>query len=154
MMVRRVGYGFGTKLLPQANCLRAFLGDSTEEAECVYELRCNLDDMTGEELGFLRKRLERANALDVTMIPVQMKKGRPGILLECLCAPSQREELCRQILRYSTTAGVRYALWQRDTLAVSYREHPTPFGPVREKCYTGFGVEKSKYEYDDLASAA
>lgn len=151
MTVEAVGYGFGTKELPQANCLRAFLGDSVET---VYELRCNLDDMTGEELSFLREKLEQAHALDVTMIPVQMKKGRPGILLECLCRESQREDLCRLILRHSTTAGVRYAPWMRETLTVSFTQHDTPYGTIREKRYAGCGIRKSKPEYDDLAAAA
>ncbi len=154
MTVHAIGYGFGTKELPQANCLRAFLGDTENPTDSVYELRCNLDDMTGEELGFLRQRLEEAGALDVTMIPVQMKKGRPGILLTCLCRQAQRETLCHMVLAHSTTAGVRYALWQRDTLEVSYRTRSTAYGPVREKQYAGFGIQKAKLEYEDLAAIA
>lgn len=152
MTVEATGYGFGTKELPQANCLRIFLGETAEKSDSVYEIRCNLDDMTGEELGLLREKLEASQALDVTMIPVQMKKGRPGILLECLCRPEDRERLCTLILRHSSTAGVRYSLWDREILNVSFTERETPWGTVREKQYSGFGIKKTKPEYEDLAA--
>lgn len=154
MTVEKTGYGFGSRVLEQANCLRAFLGQTRQEPDAVYELRCNLDDMTGESLGYLREVLEQAGALDVSYVPVQMKKNRPGILLECLCRPADRERMRDLILRHSTTAGVRYSLWNRDVMEVSCTERETPAGTIREKRYSGFGITKTKPEYEDRAAIA
>ena len=154
------GYGCGTKDFPRANCLRAFLLDTAESAQgpndTVTELRANIDDMTGEDLGFAAERLLAAGALDVSYIPLQMKKGRPGVLLLCLCRPEDGDRLAAEILCHTTTFGVRRVDCARYALAVDRNAPPveTEWGPVRRKAGTGYGVEKSKPEYEDLAAAA
>ena len=154
------GYGCGTKDFPRANCLRAFLLDTAGSAQgpndTVTELRANIDDMTGEDLGFAAERLLAAGALDVSYIPLQMKKGRPGVLLLCLCRPEDGDRLAAEILRHTTTFGVRRVDCARYALAVDRNAPPveTEWGPVRRKAGTGYGVEKSKPEYEDLAAAA
>ena len=83
-----IGYGMGKKDFPQANCVRAILGEAGEETgDGVLELRCNLDDQTPEEIGFALERLQEAGALDVWTQPIGMKKARPGTLLCVLCRP-------------------------------------------------------------------
>ena len=154
------GYGCGTKDFPRANCLRAFLLDTAGSAQgpndTVTELRANIDDMTGEDLGFAAERLLAAGALDVSYIPLQMKKGRPGVLLLCLCRPEDGDRLAAEILRHTATFGVRRVDCARYALAVDRNAPPveTEWGPVRRKAGTGYGVEKSKPEYEDLAAAA
>ncbi len=152
------GYGCGTKDFPRANCLRAFLLETAERAggpnDTVTELRANIDDMTGEALGFAMERLLAAGALDVSYVPLQMKKDRPGALLLCLCRPGDADRLAGEILRHTTTFGVRRTDCQRYALAVEKESVETALGPVVRKTGSGYGVTKSKPEYEDLAAAA
>ena len=151
----RIGYGFGSRQFDRPNCLRAFLGETDDApADEVYEIRCNLDDCTGEDLAFARERLEELGALDVTVLPAMMKKNRPGFLLCCLCRPADLPRVTETLLRHTTTGGVRYAPWRRTVLETSVTERETPYGLVREKRYRGSSIDKRKPEYEDLAAAA
>ena len=154
MATQAVGYGMGKKDFPRANCLRVLLGDTQQPGEEILELRCNLDDMTGEALGFAQEQLLEAGALDVFTTAIGMKKCRPGILLTVLCRESDREKLVQCLFRHTTTLGIRETLCQRHTLA-RYVEHvETPWGQVRKKVSTGQGIYREKYEYEDLARLA
>ena len=93
MRVESCGYGMGKKEFPRLNALRAFWGESEGGTEELLELSCNLDDMTGEEIGFALSALLEAGALDAWTIPIGMKKSRPGVLLGCLCREERREAL-------------------------------------------------------------
>ena len=152
------GYGCGTKDFPRANCLRAFLLDTAGTAEgpndAVTELKANIDDMTGEALGYAMDRLLEAGALDVSYAPVYMKKDRPGVILTCLCRPSDADRLAREILRHTSTFGVRRTDCPRYAMAVSSETAETPYGPVPRKTGTGYGLTKSKPEYEAAAKAA
>lgn len=152
------GYGCGTKDFQRANCVRAFLLDTAAEAAgpngAVTELRANLDDMTGEALGFAMERLLEAGALDVSYVPLQMKKNRPGVLLLCLCRPADADRLAREILVHTSTFGVRRTDCSRYTLAAEKETVETAFGPIPCKTGSGYGVTKRKPEYEDAAAAA
>ena len=154
MATQAVGYGMGKKDFLRANCLRVLLGDTQQPGEEILELRCNLDDMTGEALGFAQERLLEAGALDVFTTAIGMKKCRPGILLTVLCRESDREKLVQCLFRYTTTLGIRETLCQRHTLTRRTEQVQTPWGPVRRKVSTGEGVHREKYEYEDLARLA
>ena len=157
-VVRGCGYGCGTKDFPRANCLRAFWLDTAETGagpnDTVTELKANIDDMTGEELGQAMEALLEAGALDVSYVPLQMKKHRPGALLLCLCRPAEAHRLAREILRLTSTFGVRRTDCPRYALAVTRDEVETPLGTVARKTGTGWGIVKSKPEYADLAAIA
>ena len=71
----------------------------------IYELSCNLDDMTGEELGFAMEVLLSAGALDVYTLPIGMKKNRPGVMLNVLCRPEKREELVRLLFLHTVISS-------------------------------------------------
>ena len=152
------GHGCGTKDFPRANCLRAFLLEEAAATEgpndAVTELKANIDDMTGEALGFAMEALLAAGALDVSYAPVQMKKNRPGVVLTCLCRPHEADRLAREILRHTATFGVRRADFARYALDVTMETADTPYGPIRRKTGRGYGVEKRKAEYEDCARAA
>ena len=107
MTVNTVGYGMGTKEFDTANCLRAFWGETENTDNQVWELNCNLDDMTAESIAFAMEVLLRAGALDVWAAPITMKKSRLGTLLTVLCRPANREEMAALLLRHTTTIGVR-----------------------------------------------
>lgn len=154
MTVTAVGYGMGKKDFSRPNCLRAMVGTSTETAERIWELSCNIDDMTGEEMGFATEQLLAQGALDVFTTPVYMKKNRPGIVLTALCREETKEEILRAIFRYTTTLGIREISCGRHTLHRQELQEETPWGIVRKKVSHGYGTHKEKYEYEDLASIA
>lgn len=154
MATQAVGYGMGKKDFPRANCLRVLLGDTQQPGEEILELRCNLDDMTGEALGFAQERLLEVGALDVFTTAIGMKKCRPGILLTVLCRESDREKLVQCLFRHTTTLGIRETFCQRHTLARHVEQVETPWGQVRKKVSTGQGIYREKYEYEDLARLA
>lgn len=154
MTVDAVGYGMGKKDFAAANCLRILLGHEAEEEDAVVELRCNLDDMTGEEIGFATELLMAEGALDVFTTPIGMKKNRPGVLLTVLCKSKHRESMVRQLFRCTTTLGIREESCRRYTLERRTETTETPYGPLRRKIASGYGVERRKPEYEDLARIA
>lgn len=154
MQTEQIGYGFGKKQFERLNAVRAFLGETQDAPEQIVELVCNVDDMTGEELGFAQEVLLEAGAREVFTVPVTMKKSRPGVMLVCLCTESQRQEMLGLIFRHTSTIGVRTHLCERFTLERNVNEQQTKYGAVRTKTVCGFGVTKSKPEYDDLAMIA
>ena len=154
MVTDAIGYGMGKKDFPAANCVRAMLGHTDDQTDTVAELSCNLDDMTPEEIGFAMERLLEAGALDVFTTPIGMKKNRPGIMLTVLCKPELKEELVQQLFRHTTTLGIRENQLHRYTLTRRTETLDTPYGPVRQKISSGYGVERSKPEYDDLTKIA
>ena len=154
MTLDAVGYGMGKKDFAVANCLRALLGHGAEGEDTVVELRCNLDDMTGEEIGFATEQLMAEGALDVFTTPIGMKKNRPGILLTVLCKPEHRETMVRQLFRCTTTLGIREESCRRYTLERRTETTETPWGTLRRKVASGYGAERQKPEYEDLARIA
>lgn len=154
MTVEKIGYGMGTKDFPAANCVRAMLGSTDDSRDSITELSCNLDDMTGEELGFAMEQLLEGGALDVYTTAISMKKNRPATMLTVLCRAEQKEEMVRLIFRHTTTLGIREAEFTRYTLQRHMESVETPYGPVRKKVVSGYGVSRSKLEYEDLAKIA
>ena len=154
MRVQRVGYGMGKKDFEVANCVRAMLGETGDGADSVYELNCNIDDMTAETIGFAVEKIREAGAVEVFTTAVMMKKNRPGILLSCMCREQQREALLRLLFRHTTTLGVREYRCARYALRRGERTLQTAYGPVRFKDAQGWDVCRSKPEYDDLARIA
>ena len=120
----------------------------------ILELACNLDDMTGEEIGFAMERLLEAGALDVYTQSITMKKSRPAVILTALIRPSDKEEMTELLFRYTTTIGVRCRSWERAVLQRETVTRQTPWGPVQVKHCSGYGCEKEKAEFEDLARIA
>ena len=154
MRLEKLGSGLGTKTFDRPNCLRAFLGEAEDASDRVLELQCNLDDMTGEEIAFASERLLEAGALDVWTQAIQMKKGRPGVLLGVLCRPDRREELLRCLFLHTSTLGVRESEKRRAVLDREERCEDGPLGPVRVKRVSGWGTLREKTEYEDLRRLA
>lgn len=154
MRTRAIGYGMGKKDFPQANCVRAMLGDSEDRTDSVTELSCNVDDMTAEAIGFAMERLFAGGALEVYTVPIGMKKSRPGTLLRVMCREPDREAMLALLFRHTTTLGVRETVTRRYVLDRKLETLETPCGPVRRKVSSGYGVRREKYEYDDLARIA
>ncbi|WP_346663155.1 nickel pincer cofactor biosynthesis protein LarC [uncultured Merdimonas sp.] len=161
-----VGIGIGTKEFPQANCVRVFLGESRESEAAgmeagetgvngrITELICNLDDMTPEALSYACGRLLEAGALDVYTLPGTMKKGRPGHVLTVLCEEGNEEEMVRKIFRETATNGVRARRCEKYFLKPGVEKVSMPWGEVRIKTASGYGVTHKKPEYEDVAKIA
>jgi hypothetical protein len=154
MKVKKIGYGLGTKDFETANCVRAFLGETPDKKERVTELVCNIDDMSGERIGFAINRLYYGGALEVFTTPVGMKKNRPGVLLTCICTEDKREEMLKLIFKHTTTIGVRENISNRYVLGRKEETVQTNYGEVRVKKSSGYGVTRVKAEYDDLEKIA
>lgn len=154
LRVECAGCGTGKKNFETANVVRVLLGETEAECEQIVELACNLDDMTPEELGFTMEELFRLGALDVYFTNIGMKKSRPGVMLTCMCRSDKRDEMLRCIFKHTTTLGVREYVCNRYNLTRSIDTVQTEYGAVRIKTATGYGVKRSKAEYDDLAKLA
>ena len=154
MKVQAIGYGMGKKDFPRANCVRALLGETEAPIDAIVELRCNVDDMTGEAVGFALELLLENGALDAFTLPIGMKKSRPGVLITVLCREEKKEAMVHLLLKHTTTLGVREFPCRRYALSRTMEVVNTPFGPVRKKVSSGYGVRREKLEYDDLAKIA
>lgn len=153
LTLKKIGYGVGKKDLSAANCVRALLGETAEEEE-ILELSCNLDDMTPEDIGYARDVLLEHGALDAYTIPLGMKKGRPGVMLNCLCKSGDKAVLLQQIFTHTTTLGIRELRYQRYKLKYYQEIIRTPLGEVSIKKASGYGVKRSKPEYEDIKKIA
>lgn len=136
MMVNYIGYGVGQRVLKdRPNLLRILIGDEQAEQETdnVVILETNLDDTSPEVLGFLMERLFDSGALDVVFFPVQMKKNRPGIQMQVMGSPENRERLTEIIFSESSSLGVRFRFSQRVVLRRSESEVDSPWGRIKVK---------------------
>lgn len=156
MIVSASGYGTGTKDFPQANVVRAMLGESNTDVrtEEIYEYTCNIDDMTGEEIGFAMDVLFDAGALDVYYSSIGMKKCRPGIKLTCMCKKSQKEQIIKCLFEHTSTLGIREAVYSRYTMEREIVTKELLYGTAHVKKARGYSTEKEKLEFDDIAKIA
>ncbi|MGO9229231.1 MAG: nickel pincer cofactor biosynthesis protein LarC [Bryobacteraceae bacterium] len=148
MKVVRAGYGAGSKDFPrQANVLRAILGEPTgaEEALTVCVLEANIDDSNPQVLAYATDRLWDFGALDVSLEPIIMKKGRPGHLLRVIAKPEHREAIAQLIFAETSTIGLRTYAAERRVQARKLREVETQYGKVRVKV-TSEGYFSPEYE--------
>jgi hypothetical protein len=158
MTSSRVGYGAGHKVIPDLpNAVRLSLVEESAPPgqDTVAELRCQLDDITGEHLAALVDELLAAGAKDVYLVPVLMKKGRPGHELTVLAAPDDQARLTALVLTRSTTIGVRHQLLARQVLprrtaAVTVDGHSIALKVVT----LPDGSERAKPEADAVQAAA
>ncbi|MBS0158988.1 MAG: nickel pincer cofactor biosynthesis protein LarC [Nitrospira sp.] len=159
MQVRRVGYGAGTADPAQwANVLRVFIGDAPASGvavETIVELHTNLDDLNPQVYETVFERLFAAGAVDATLAPVTMKKGRPGTVLSVL-APREQVEAVLAVLFSDTTAlGVRTQDVQRRVLPRRFASVQVQGGDVRIKVADHQpGRSKAAPEYDDCKRIA
>ncbi len=153
------GFGAGTKdFKDRANALRLILADAagaSGAAERLVVLAADVDDATGEELAAVADRLRDAGALDVTLLQTLMKKGRPGTRLEVLSAATRADALEAQLLRESTTIGVRRYEVSRSALPREASEVQVEGQRIALKVVRlPDGSTRAKPEFEDLQRAA
>ena len=158
MLIGKIGYGVGTRDLEERpNLLRVILGelDSEHHKDSVMVVETNIDDMNPEIFGFVMERLFEDGALDVTWIPVFMKKSRPGTMIQVICKETDRDALVSRILSETTATGVRYYPAERTKLPRKVKEVTTSYGKVRVKEVSGpAGRVSMAPEYEDCKKIA
>jgi len=136
MTIDRVGYGVGSRTLAdRPNLVRILIGNDVDKqrSETVVVLESNLDDMSPELLGYLMDSLFDAGAKDVSFSHIQMKKNRPGVQLQVVGQPEDKERLTSVIFRESTTLGVRISYSQRAVLQRAELTVDSPWGRMKVK---------------------
>ena len=160
MQVGRIGYGSGRKDMPdRPNLLRVLIGSSLNHCpkndDSIVVIESNLDDVTGEQIGFTIERLWQAGALDVFSIPIQMKKNRPGTLLTVIAKPQDRQTIECILFKQTGTLGIRYRKQARTILSRASIEVATDWGPVRGKISNlPTGDANFSPEYEDCSKIA
>ena len=147
MTVRSVGYGAGTMELAVPNVVRLVLGDTAGDLaapgeaaagapgggpvrETIHQVEATIDDLQPQLYEPLLERLLEAGALDAYLVPVIMKRSRPGIVVTALCEPARTAEVTRVLFAESTTIGARWTPFQRDRLPRETRVLATRYGEV------------------------
>jgi uncharacterized protein (TIGR00299 family) protein len=135
MTIQASGHGAGSRdTRGRPNVLRLIVGQQQAQSEGrVLVLETEVDDAAPQLLGPLLERLLAAGALDAYFTPVQMKKGRPGVLVTALAPPDKREAIEELLFRETTTLGVRRQEWLRTELERETATVATPYGSVRVK---------------------
>lgn len=130
----KIGMGAGKRDYGRASVLRGMLIEpEAEETDAIYKLESNIDDCTGETLGYVMERLLEAGARDVHYIPVFMKKNRPAYQLNVICSEEMIPEMERIIFRETTTIGIRRARMERTVMERESLTVETSYGKVRMK---------------------
>jgi uncharacterized protein (DUF111 family) len=154
MSLKSIGYGIGAREAP-GNALAVWIGEEARSETGVTLIETNLDDMAPNMLAALCEDLMAAGALDVTVTPALMKKGRSGHLLTVMSPPDLVARLTDHLLRHSTTLGVRMTTVRRVLAERRIIEIQTPVGTARVKVKElgGEPVEVSP-EYEDCRRIA
>lgn len=140
MKIEKIGYGIGTRdLKERPNVLRAVLGRALDvspneyETDTVIEIETNIDDLSPEITGTVMERLLALGALDVSLMPLQMKKNRPGVRLSVLCEPALESNMVRALLTETSAFGVRRSEKRRYKLERRFEKVQTAFGEITLK---------------------
>ena len=163
--IQKIGIGAGKRQYECSGILRAMIiSESTEQAkgrnpkaenqetkDTIIKMETNIDDCSGEVLGFVMERLMKAGARDVHYVPVFMKKNRPAWVLNVICKEEDMETLQNIIFEETTTIGIRYSRMERTILPRETRTLPTPWGEVQVKVCTLNGKEQLYPEYESVA---
>lgn len=150
--ITKVGMGAGKRKYEGTGVLRAMLleSGSAESADTVWRLESNLDDCSGEVLGFVMDELFAAGARDVYYTPIYMKKNRPAVQINIICREQDIDKLQNILFCNTTTIGVRRCRMERTILPRKIRQVDTPYGKVQVKvCRIGEEV-RAYPEYDSV----
>ncbi|RYX85669.1 nickel pincer cofactor biosynthesis protein LarC [bacterium] len=164
MTLESIGLGAGKKQLPdRPNILRVSIGESSAESaieglewKTLSQFEANVDDLNPQVWELVFERLFEAGALDVWLVPIHMKKGRPALLLGVLCEQSQENNVLKTILRETTTLGVRRNRVERAALSREMVNVETIFGSIRVKIALNpaLNLWRAQPEWEDVKSAA
>ena len=123
-------------------------GKENEMADTIYKLESNIDDCTGEVLGYVMEQLFAAGAKDVNYMPIYMKKNRPAYQLNVICKEDQIPQLETIIFRETTTIGIRRQKMERRILRRTFQEVDTPYGRAQVKVCSSDSLHRIYPEYE------
>lgn len=150
--IKKIGTGAGKRAYENPSLLRVFLIEEAVEnqSDTITKLECNIDDCTGENLGFLQERLFENGARDVTVIPCFMKKNRPAFLLQVICDNREVAKMESLIFENTTTIGIRRVQMERTKLARRQIEIRTSLGKITAKEVCINGKKRIYPEYESV----
>ena len=158
LRIDKTGHGAGSRdTKGRPNVLRLVVGEDAQASgsERVLVLETEVDDTAPQLLGPLLDGLIKAGALDAYFTPVQMKKGRPGVLVTVIAPPDKREAIEELLFRETTTLGVRRQEWERTALERETATVDTAYGSVRVKIGRRAGVVYNAWpEFEDCQRLA
>ncbi|HBA64368.1 MAG TPA: nickel pincer cofactor biosynthesis protein LarC [Lachnospiraceae bacterium] len=154
--IEKTGMGAGKRNYSRPSLLRAMLiKEAGTEEDVIYKLESNIDDCSGESLGYAMRRLLNAGARDVHYTPVFMKKNRPAYQLNVVCREEDIPKLEQIIFEETTTIGIRRVRMERTVLQREQQQAETSLGTVEVKCCTLPNGAVRKYpEYDSVIRLA
>lgn len=158
--IARIGIGAGKKDFKQANILRAMIIQEVDqnnekisfddESDELWKLETNIDDCSGEAMGFTLECLCEAGAADAWYTPIYMKKNRPAYMLQVLCKEEQINKMQDIIFGQTTTVGIRRTKVERTILKREIKQVKTPYGDVAVKVCTHKDNLYFYPEYEDI----
>ena len=153
--IQKIGMGGGKREYERPGILRAMLIEGKElsaEADCIWKLESNIDDCTGEELGYVMERLLDQGARDVNYTPVYMKKNRPAYQLNVICSEEDMGKLEEIIFQETTTIGIRKQRMERSILKRNIKTVMTSLGEAQVKVCTLDSGNRTYPEYKSVAA--
>ena len=149
--IQKIGMGTGKRAYERPSILRAMLiKEKTEEKDTIYKLESNIDDCSGEALGYVMEELLKAGARDVHYIPVYMKKNRPAWMLNVICSKEDIEKLESVIFKETTTIGIRRVEMERTVLKREIKKVQTVYGEALVKVCMTEGQTRYYPEYESV----
>lgn len=154
MVTEKIGWGTGSKNLKIPNVLKVYYGEIQEENQNFVVMETNVDDCSGEILGYTSEKLFANGALDVFYTPIYMKKNRPAYRLSVACRKEDMFKLQNIIFKETTTIGIRYRFESRTELGREFVEIDTKYGKIRAKKVTNNGETYVYPEYESMKKIA
>ena len=154
MVTKKIGWGIGSKDLKIPNVLKIYLGEMQDKDENFVVMETNVDDCSGEILGFTQEKLFEAGALDVFYTPIFMKKNRPAYRLTVACKKEDMFKLQNIMFRETTTIGIRYRFESRTELGREFIELDTKYGKLKAKKVQNDGETYIYPEYESMKTLA
>lgn len=154
MVTEKIGWGTGSKDLKIPNVLKVYYGEMQEENQNFVVMETNIDDCSGEILGYTSEKLFENGALDVFYTPIFMKKGRPAYRLSVACRKEDMFKLQNIMFRETTTIGIRYRFESRTELGREFVEINTKYGKIKAKKVINNGETYVYPEYESMKKIA
>ena len=154
MKIQKIGWGAGTKDLKIPNVLKVYYGEIEEQNQKIVVMETNIDDCSGEILGYTEEMLFENGALDVFYTPIFMKKNRPAYRLTVVCKEPDMQKLQNIIFRETTTIGIRYRFEYRTELEREQILIDTKYGTLKAKKVVNNGETYIYPEYESVKELA
>ncbi|MBQ7718533.1 MAG: LarC family nickel insertion protein [Clostridia bacterium] len=150
----KVGYGMGSKNSNDNNYIRAILGEMPDKSSDLSELHCAVNDMTAEQIAYAMQIFFDAGAIEAYTMPIGMKNSRAGTLICVVCDSEEKEKFIPLIFKHTSTTNIKESLCRNYALSCREETKNSSIGPVKKEIAQGYGVVKTKYNFDDLVEIA